>query len=266
MELLKEQIINKINQIESNHSIKVLYACDAGSRAWGIASENSDYDVRFIYIHKPTYYLSIDPVGIGNKKDTIDIDQTTSGECTIDLHGWELTKALRLFRKSNPTLFEWIHSDIVYHSFTSTIDRIYELEPKIFDTKPCIFHYIHMAKSNYHKCLETKGNVKDYLHVIRPLLISKWVENFHQFPPLNFKALIDNISNGAIKDIITQIFEMKITGTIKRFDDTTLHAFIEQEIIRLESIAKSLQASKKNYTEELDQLFQDALETAWLAK
>ena len=46
VQLIKE----KLSQIEERENIRILYACESGSRAWGFASPDSDYDVRFIYV------------------------------------------------------------------------------------------------------------------------------------------------------------------------------------------------------------------------
>ena len=48
---MKSRILKELNEIEKNNDVKVIYACESGSRAWGFASEDSDYDVRFIYVH-----------------------------------------------------------------------------------------------------------------------------------------------------------------------------------------------------------------------
>ncbi|GAE44672.1 DNA polymerase beta superfamily protein [Mesobacillus boroniphilus] len=57
---MKDHIMTVLSQIEKEYEVKILYACDAGSRALGFASGDSDYDIRFIYIHKKDWYLSID--------------------------------------------------------------------------------------------------------------------------------------------------------------------------------------------------------------
>lgn len=115
---MKEEILKAIQQIEIDYEVKVLFACESGSRAWGFPSKDSDYDVRFIYVHKPEYYLSIDPVGVGKKRDVIELPINN----LLDVTGWELTKALKLFRKSNPPLLEWLRSGIVYYQAFSTTD------------------------------------------------------------------------------------------------------------------------------------------------
>lgn len=102
---MREIIIDKLKGIEQNNNVKILYACESGSRAWGFASPDSDYDVRFIYIHNPDYYLSID-----NADDVIELPVNE----VLDISGWDIRKALKLFRKSNPPLMEWLQSPIVY--------------------------------------------------------------------------------------------------------------------------------------------------------
>ena len=97
---MKEHILQVIKQIELKYEVKILFACESGSRAWGLHSKDSDYDVRFIYVHKPSWYLSID-----EKRDVIEIPKqdnlSFSVDPLLDMNGWELIKALRLFRKSN---------------------------------------------------------------------------------------------------------------------------------------------------------------------
>ena len=88
-------IQKKLLEIEEKFNVKILYAVESGSRAWGFPSKDSDYDVRFIYIHPPEWYLSIDQQGIGEKRDVIEEPIND----LLDISGWEITKTLRLFRK-----------------------------------------------------------------------------------------------------------------------------------------------------------------------
>lgn len=113
---ITSKIKSKLISIEKEKNIKTLYAVESGSRAWGFESEDSDYDVRFIYIHPSDWYLSIN-----DKRDVIEypIDENL-----IDISGWEIRKALRLFRKSNPPLMEWMCSPIVYHKFSGFIEKL----------------------------------------------------------------------------------------------------------------------------------------------
>ena len=103
---MNDQIQQRLRQIEQDRDVRVLYACESGSRAWGFASTDSDYDVRFIYTHDRDWYLSI-----YERADGIELGVD---EENIDLSGWDLRKALRLFLKSNAVIFEWLYSPIVY--------------------------------------------------------------------------------------------------------------------------------------------------------
>jgi len=102
-----EEILKRIKAAEEEHDVKVLFAIESGSRAWGFASPNSDYDVRFIYAHKKDWYLDIN---VEYKRDVIEYPIVDE----IDINGWDIRKALMLFWKSNPAFVEWIQSPIVY--------------------------------------------------------------------------------------------------------------------------------------------------------
>jgi predicted nucleotidyltransferase len=102
---INKLILEQLEQIEQEEQVTILYACESGSRAWGFPSQDSDYDVRFIYLHKPEWYLSI-----YDKRDVIERPINNM----LDINGWDLRKALNLFRKSNPPLLEWLQSPIQY--------------------------------------------------------------------------------------------------------------------------------------------------------
>lgn len=133
---MRERIANEIDAIERIHHVRILYACESGSRAWGFASQDSDYDVRFIYMHDTAWYLRL-----GETRDVIEwaLDEV------LDINGWDLSKALRLMRASNPTVVEWLNSPIVYRErdeFTS----VRNLVDSAFSPRPIIYHYLNMAR------------------------------------------------------------------------------------------------------------------------
>ena len=102
METVKERLL----EIEKEKQVKILYAVESGSRAWGFESLDSDYDIRFIYAHNKNWYLNILP-----KKDVIEYPIVND----FDYSGWDLRKTMFLVNKSNPVLFEWLKSPIVYY-------------------------------------------------------------------------------------------------------------------------------------------------------
>ena len=102
---MRKKIKEQLRRIEDAENIKILLAVESGSRAWGFASPDSDYDVRFVYIRSLEDYLRLDAI-----RDVIELPI----DDVLDINGWDLQKTLRLLHKSNPTLFEWFSSPIVY--------------------------------------------------------------------------------------------------------------------------------------------------------
>ncbi|OLN22208.1 hypothetical protein BTO30_10690 [Domibacillus antri] len=260
---MKETILKTLEQIEKDHHVKVLYACESGSRAWGVSSKDSDYDVRFIYVHPPDSYLSIDPVGIGKKRDVIELPVNV----LLDVSGWELTKALKLFRKSNPPLFEWLGSNIVYYEAYSAIEEMKKMKQRLFSPSSCLYHYLNMANQNFGQILRG-GQVtpKHYINVLRPVLAAKWIEQHHTFPPLELQTLLEQtVPEKEVKMEFERLLKQKIAGetlnTAMRFD--LMNDFLTVEIARMESYAKKLQVNRPDPTRKLDLLFQNTLEEAW---
>ena len=94
---VRERVEQALADIEAEHDVTVLYACESGSRGWGFASPDSDYDVRFLYAHRLPWYLTVEP-----RRDVIELPISDE----LDVGGWELRKALRLLRRANPVLLE----------------------------------------------------------------------------------------------------------------------------------------------------------------
>jgi uncharacterized protein len=263
---MREHIIEIIKQIEIDYNVRILYACESGSRAWGFPSKDSDYDVRFIYVHKKNWYLSID-----QKRDVIEIPKNDPISISIhellDVSGWELTKALKLFRKSNPPLLEWLNSSIVYYKAYSTTEKMSELATNIFAPNSCIYHYLNMAKGNYRDYLQGQDvKIKKYFYVLRPILAAKWIEKYNKIPPIEFQILVEKIiPEGDLKKLIDELLRRKIAGEElnleQRIDQINL--FLNDEIFRLEEYAKSIKNDIQDPTESLNQIFREALEEVW---
>ena len=141
---MRELIISKLKQIEKDYNVRVLLAVESGSRAWGFASPDSDYDVRFIYVRPEKEYLRLEDV-----RDVIELPINDE----LDINGWDLQKTLRLLYRSNPTLFEWFSSPIVYVE-TEFAKQFREIMIGYFSTKKSLYHYISMAESNYRDYLK----------------------------------------------------------------------------------------------------------------
>jgi len=136
MDEIKKEIQARLQELEQEERVRIFYACESGSRAWGFPSADSDYDVRFLYIHPQNWYLGIDV-----KRDVIERPSND----LIDLSGWDIRKALKLFRKSNPPLLEWLNSPIIYQQRLDIVDKIKTLMPEYYSPKSCLYHYLHMS-------------------------------------------------------------------------------------------------------------------------
>jgi predicted nucleotidyltransferase len=255
---VRDRIIGELNRLERDFEIKICYAVEAGSRAWGTSSKDSDYDVRFIYVHKKDWYLSID-----QKRDVIEHPINEK----LDLSGWDLRKALQLFRKSNPSLLEWLHSNIVYYQDFSLLEKMKQLEDQVFQPKASLFHYLNMAKANFRVCLQTESiNSKCYLNVIRPILACIWIEKQNRFPPNEIKQLINQlIKDEEIKQGLMALIERKMNRDDPSYvvDLLLIHHFIKDQIHHLEDYAKSLVVSNMDVTNTLNGLFRQVLEEVW---
>lgn len=156
-----ERIKEEIKKIEST-GIKVLYACESGSRAWGFESKDSDYDVRFIYSLPREKYLTV-----YDFKDTMDfpIDDL------LDLNGWDIKKALRLFSGNNMSVFEWLNSPIIYHGKEGFAEEIRKIQPDFFNTSKAVGHYLGTARSTWNKHLtQPTFNIKKLFYALRPIM------------------------------------------------------------------------------------------------
>ena len=255
---MKEIIKQSLKQIELDYQVKILYACESGSRAWGFPSADSDYDVRFIYVHQPEWYLSID-----QQRDVIELPINDR----LDISGWELTKALRLFRKCNPSLIEWLSSGIIYQQSDSLLERLQQLKAEVYAPKVLIYHYLSMATGNYREYLRgDQVKIKKYFYVLRPLLACKWIEKYHSIPPLVFQELVEGvIEDPTLKQRIAELLQRKIAGV--EFDlepqIPVINQFIEAELSHLNQYVAGISATPKNPTDKLNELFRTLLQDVW---
>ena len=201
-ERLDKRILEELRKIEAAEGVKIIMAIESGSRAWGFASPDSDYDVRFIYVRKQEDYLRLEGM-----RDVIEwrLDET------LDISGWDLKKALQLIYKSNPTIFEWCASPIVYME-NEAFEKIKALLPQYFSVKKSLYHYWHMAETNYREYL--KGDivrVKKYFYVIRPLLAAKWILDRRTSPPMLFDDLVEAELDTSLRPELDRLLEMKKT-------------------------------------------------------
>ena len=178
---MKEAIDQQIQAIEANNGVRVLFACESGSRAWGFASPDSDYDVRFIYAQPLNNYLSI-----RDGKDTIDLPVNE----VLDVNGWDIRKALQLFLKSNAPLYEWLQSPIVYKADSDFSRELRELMPTYFSLRAGCHHYLSIVRNTFDNDLQGEQvKLKRYFYAFRSLLAALWIVENKSLPPMEFGPL-----------------------------------------------------------------------------
>lgn len=253
-----EEIKTELSRLEERHEIKILLAVESGSRAWGFASTDSDWDVRYIYIHKLDWYLKIDE-GRDSQEEILPND--------LDLAGWELKKALRLFRKSNPPMLEWLRSPIIYQKQFSTAGKLRELSDRYFNPKSCMYHYLSMAKGNFKEFLQ-KDLVKSkkYFYVLRPVLACDWIRTRNTMPPMEFQDLVETqIRDETLKAEIAGLLKRKIAGEELKEEPKIeiLNDFLAQKIEFYERYVNEIEPLEKPDTALLDQLFKETISEVW---
>ena len=250
---MREKIQEQLRRIEEAENIKILFAVESGSRAWGFASPDSDYDVRFIYIRRLEDYLRLNTI-----RDVIELPIDDA----LDINGWDLQKTLRLLHKSNPTLFEWFSSPIVYQK-TEFADKFRDLMMHYFSSKKTMYHYVSMAEGNYREYL--KGDLiraKKYFYVLRPVLACQWILDWGTPPPMLFSELLKAEVPVELIDVVNQLLELKMNSPevklIKRISE--INEYLDESIPRIKRAVRLLEDSLTPDWNELNQLFLQSLE------
>lgn len=183
------RIQSELATLAREQDLRVLYACESGSRAWGFASLDSDWDVRFIYVRPRDWYLSI-----SERRDVVEAMLPDD----IDLAGWDLKKTLGLLLKSNPSLIEWLASPLVYAQDDGFMAEFRALAADYVSEERSFRHYLHMAQGNWRHYLQGEEVPrKKYLYVLRPVYACRWIERGLGAVPMEFDLLRKGVPGSA---------------------------------------------------------------------
>lgn len=188
-EIIKERLLD----IETMHNVIVLFAVESGSRAWGIESADSDYDVRFLYVRPLTNYIDI--CHPSTYPDTIHLDVP---EFDLDIDGWDIRKALALLSKSNVSILEWIDSPIVYvnRSINGIYmrDKLKSIRDNGFNMMSCVSAYYGTANNTFMEHFKNDNpdvSIKKYFYVLRPIFAANYALNHGTNPPMEYGRLLE---------------------------------------------------------------------------
>jgi predicted nucleotidyltransferase len=236
-----------LDRIEQDREVKIWFAVESGSRAWGFESTDSDYDVRFIYLSPLKNYLTVFP-----RRDVIENADIVSPDPLLDFSGWDLRKFLGLVNKSNPVCFEWMQSLIVYQE-AAIWKRVRDLVVPFFSPKAAMHHYLSMARHNYREHMRDgsspKVKLKKYLYITRPLLCCRWIERDPTAgpPPMPFVDALNaaNIPPELRAEIDALVERKKAAEEIDEGAAVPIiNQFIDAELGRLPAVADSMPDSR----------------------
>lgn len=248
---MKTTIINRLTEIERSNDIKILFACESGSRGWEFPSPDSDFDVRFIYVRPLNFYLSVQ-----DKDDQLGFPINYE----LDIYGWDIRKVLKLIRKSNTTPFEWLQSPIIYSELGNFRNDLWTLCQSYFYRKTNINHYLGIA----HSALETVVNedeikIKKLFYVLRPLLSAKWCLEKNTIAPMTIGPLL-TLMPEHLQTLVRDLIILKSTsaeGFIIKIAPE-LSRYIDAEFKNCTEGAKDLPKESFN-AEMLDTFFRDTI-------
>jgi predicted nucleotidyltransferase len=166
---VRQRIDAALVAIELEEGVRVLIAVESGSRAWGFASPDSDWDVRFVYVRPIEWYLAID-----QRPDVIERPIVDG----LDLAGWDLRKALQLLAKPNPALLEWLSSPVIYREDAGVAPALRRLAEATDHRRSAWHHYQHVLAGQYRRSIEGRPEVvlKKYFYCIRPAAALVWLD------------------------------------------------------------------------------------------
>lgn len=204
---MQAEITARLESVAEKENVRLLLAIESGSRAWGFASADSDWDVRFVYVRRLEDYLTVYP-----RRSVIETPLTDD----LDVNGWDVRKALHLLRKSNPTLLEWLDSPIRYVWDEALIAPLLRLAPQSYDPLASCHHYLSMASHQKSILVSAEGVVrrKKYLYILRALLAARWSMQRPDAPPMEFAPLLSAFSTPAeVLMEIEALLQQKRAGT-----------------------------------------------------
>lgn len=166
--------------------VRIGFAIESGSRAWGFPSPDSDYDCRFVYVRERDDYLRLFP-----HRDVIEFPIV--GE--VDAGGWDLRKALLLALKGNAVLVEWVKSPAVYEEEPGFRQRLGALLDEIMEPRKVVRHYMGLLYHHFDDDGDSTVKLKKLLYAIRPALALAWMEqrDFAGLPPMNMLECLQGV-------------------------------------------------------------------------
>ncbi len=247
---MRDTIKKELAEIERRENVQILYCAEAGSRAWGFSSPDSDYDARFIYVRKTEDYLKLESF-----RDVIEwkLDDT------LDINGWDIRKLLRLLYNSNPVIFEWCGSPIVYKT-TGFWEKNAPLFKEYFSERAALYHYVNIARNHYKAYLSAdRLKLKKYFYVLRGLWACDWVRDKKTPPPVPFEMLFEEYCPDEFRETISDLLAKKRSGELGSGENlTALTDYSEKRIQHFTELCATYEKQPPKSWNTLNRIFLEA--------
>lgn len=179
------QIDALLDRAASEHQVFVPLAIESGSRAWGFASPDSDYDCRFVFVRPIAQHLTPWPA-----RDVIEFPP----EGDLDANGWDFGKALRLLLKGNAVIIEWLRSPVIYRGQAWFRDSFLEFATHAATREAIGRHYLHLGERQRRVYFGDGTSVaqKKIFYALRPAATLRWLRMrpAEAIAPMHFPTLM----------------------------------------------------------------------------
>ena len=252
---IKEMIMQKLMETEIRYNVKIPFAIESGSRGWGFASPDSDYDCRFIYVHRKDWYLSV-----LKKKDIIEY----AAGPVFDVNGWDLKKVLQHIIKSNAVMFEWLSSNGIYIKDEYITHLLQGTAENFFNPIAVSYHYLSLAKNQLAQLItEDEAKLKHYFYILRPLANLNYIHQYSKMPYMEYDRTLAETE--VAREIFAAINELQAIKAVaeesyKIKQNEQLLNYFRQEIELFTERLKRMKFAKNRNYEQVDTVFREIIE------
>ena len=258
MDNIEKKILEKLRNIENTHDVKIIHAIESGSRGWGFAAPNADYDCRFIYVHKQEYYLSV-----FERREFIEFELNE----VYDIKGYDISRALNYIVKSQAVINEWLSSNVSYIKHDAIAAQLKELASSFFNPIPVCHHYLSLARKMLAEIKNSEqAKIKKYFYILRPIANLNYIHKYNKMPPMEFDKTLKAISMP--QDIFSEVEKLKAQKMVllehdKISSNKILIEYFNSELSLFEEILKRLCHNKNTNYSLADDLFRKIIKEAW---
>jgi len=255
---IKQAILQKLHETQEAYQVKIPLAIESGSRGWGFAATNADYDCRFLYVHKKEWYLSV-----LERKEFIEyaVDEV------FDIKGYDITRVLKYIMKPQAAIYEWISSNEIYICNEPVHTQLQALAAAFFNPIPISHHYLSLAKKMFAEINDAESaKIKKYFYILRPIANLNFIWQHRKMPYMEYDKTLAEIDLkpeilSAIQDLTARKMAAKEHDLITKFEP--LVNYFQTEIARFDDCLKDMKHTKNKNYDAVDEVFRSIIKDVW---